>query len=76
MIEMQSRATSEEVKPGRIGAHRPHYQPDTDVQRQLDRSINRKFDIFVVFVLAVDFVLQGIDKTSAGYAAENSCKCT
>ena len=74
MIELRSRVTSIEVKPGQIGAWRPYYQPATEEEKLLDRSVNRKLDMFVVFVLAVDFILQGIDKTNAGYAADNSCR--
>jgi hypothetical protein len=63
-----------EARPGHVGAWRPHYRPATKELKSLDRLINRKLDVFVVVVLVVDFVLQGLDKTNAQFAAENSCK--
>ena len=66
--------TSGEIKQDTFGARRPHYRPGTDQLKRLDRSINRKFDVFVVFVLAVDFILQGIDKNNAKQAADTSCE--
>jgi MFS family permease len=75
MIELRQMAPSaRESKQGPLGAWRPRYQPLTREQKQLDQSINRKFDLFVVFVLSVDFILQGVDKGNAAHAANNTCK--
>jgi hypothetical protein len=78
VIELRETITSRpsrDVSPGLpTKAWRPHYRPGTEKLRMLDRKINRKFDLFVVVILAVDFVLQGLDKTNVHYAAENSCK--
>jgi hypothetical protein len=39
------------------------YEPKTEEERQLDRRVNLKLDISVVLILAIDFILCGIDKT-------------
>lgn len=36
-----------------------HYQPETDEEKALDRSINLKLDFFVVSVLSLGFILCG-----------------
>jgi hypothetical protein len=48
------------------------YEPKTDEARTLDKRVNLKLDFAVVLVLAVDFILCGIDKTNIGYVATTS----
>jgi hypothetical protein len=77
IIELRETVTpraSREVKPEHLGVWRPHYTPTTAEFKNLDRKINRKLDIFVVFILSLDFVLQGLDHTNTQFAANNSCK--
>lgn len=45
------------------------YEPITAEAKSLDRKINLKLDCIVVLVLALDFILCGIDKTNIGYVA-------
>jgi hypothetical protein len=45
------------------------YEPKTDEARILDKRVNLKLDFIVVLVLAIDFILCGIDKTNIGYVA-------
>lgn len=51
------------------------YEPPTDEARVLDKRINLKLDFVVVLVLAIDFILCGIDKTNIGYVATTSKLC-
>jgi hypothetical protein len=48
------------------------YEPKTDEARMLDKRVNLKLDFIVVLVLAIDFILCGIDKTNIGYVATTS----
>jgi hypothetical protein len=48
------------------------YEPQTDEARTLDKRVNLKLDVFVVLILAIDFILCGIDKTNIGYVATTS----
>jgi hypothetical protein len=48
------------------------YEPKTDEARTLDKCVNLKLDFIVVLVLAIDFILCGIDKTNIGYVATTS----
>lgn len=48
------------------------YEPLTDEAKALDKRINLKLDFIVVLVLAIDFILCGIDKTNIGYVATTS----
>lgn len=45
------------------------YEPTTDEERALDKSLNFKLDTIVVLVCAINFVLQGVDKGNLGNAA-------
>ncbi|KAH7116123.1 major facilitator superfamily domain-containing protein [Dendryphion nanum] len=45
------------------------YEPITNEDKALDKVVNRKLDFIVVLVLAIDFILCGIDKTNIGYVA-------
>jgi hypothetical protein len=56
-----------------INEHANHgYEPKTDEALTLDKRVNLKLDFIVVLVLAIDFVLCGIDKTNIGYVATTS----
>jgi hypothetical protein len=55
-----------------LATTRTHYEPVNDEQMVLDASINRKLDIFLVGILAFDFMVQGIDRTNVGFAAASS----
>ena len=48
------------------------YEPTTDEEKLLDKAVNRKLDFIVVLILAIDFILCGIDKTNIGYVATTS----
>ncbi|ORY16997.1 major facilitator superfamily domain-containing protein [Clohesyomyces aquaticus] len=48
------------------------YEPKTEEAKALDRAVNIKLDFIVVLVLAIDFILCGIDKTNIGYVATTS----
>ena len=48
------------------------YEPLNEEARALDKRINLKLDFCVVLVLAIDFILCGIDKTNIGYVATTS----
>jgi hypothetical protein len=48
------------------------YEPTTDEAKALDKRVNLKLDFVVVLVLAIDFILCGIDKTNIGYVATTS----
>lgn len=48
------------------------YEPQTEEAKALDKRINLKLDFIVVLVLAIDFILCGIDKTNIGYVATTS----
>lgn len=45
------------------------YEPTTDEERALDKSLNLRLDAIVVLVCAINFVLQGIDKGNLGNVA-------
>jgi hypothetical protein len=34
-----------------------HYRPQTDVEKALDKRVNRKLDLIVVTLLAVEFIV-------------------
>lgn len=58
------------------GDHINHgYEPKTEESRALDKRVNLKLDFIVVLVLAIDFILCGIDKTNIGYVATTSKSC-
>lgn len=48
------------------------YEPQTDEAKAMDRRVNLKLDFAVVLILAIDFILCGIDKTNIGYVATTS----
>ncbi|KAF2473731.1 MFS general substrate transporter [Lindgomyces ingoldianus] len=45
------------------------YEATTDEATALDKAVNLKLDCIVVLILAIDFILCGIDKTNIGYVA-------
>lgn len=49
-----------------------HYVPVTDEEKALDKSINLKLDFTVLLVLAIGFILCGIDKTNVGFVATST----
>jgi hypothetical protein len=51
------------------------YEPKTEEAKQLDKRVNLRLDFIVVLVLAIDFILCGIDKTNIGYVATTSKPC-
>jgi hypothetical protein len=51
------------------------YEPQTEEAKLLDKRVNLKLDFVVVLVLAIDFILCGIDKTNIGYVATTSKSC-
>jgi hypothetical protein len=50
------------------------YEPSTEEEKALDKSLNFKLDTIVVVICAVNFVLQGIDKGNIGNAATTKSK--
>jgi hypothetical protein len=65
-------APYDDVPPVPLGAIRTHYVPSTETEKRLDKSVNLKMDLLVISVLAIDFLLQGVDKTNVGFAAASS----
>ncbi|KAF1814247.1 MFS general substrate transporter [Eremomyces bilateralis CBS 781.70] len=57
-----------EQRPIRWKQH-SHYEPTTNEERELDRTINLKLDLVVVLILSINFILCGIDKTNIGFVA-------
>ena len=55
-----------------LATARTHYEPANEQQKALDNRINRKLDIFLIGILAFDFMVQGIDRTNVGFAAASS----
>ncbi|AEO64589.1 uncharacterized protein THITE_2110885 [Thermothielavioides terrestris NRRL 8126] len=49
-----------------------HYAPAGEAEKHLDRKINSKLDFIVLLILAVSFILCGIDKTNVGFVATSS----
>ncbi|KAI4603060.1 hypothetical protein KJ359_005850 [Pestalotiopsis sp. 9143b] len=49
-----------------------HYVPRNEEERRLDKRVNFKLDIFVVTILALEFIFCGIDKTNIGFVATSS----
>ncbi|KAH6842351.1 major facilitator superfamily domain-containing protein [Chaetomium sp. MPI-CAGE-AT-0009] len=49
-----------------------HYAPVNDDERELDKSVNWKLDVTVLLLLAISFILCGIDKTNVGFVATSS----
>jgi hypothetical protein len=43
-----------------------HYRPQNDEEKKLDKKVNFKLDLFVLTVLALEFIFCGIDKTNIG----------
>lgn len=72
-IETSSRRDEdiEETKPQLVASHSTtaHYTPVTEEEKALDKTINRKLDFTVLLVLAIGFILCGIDKTNVGFVA-------
>ncbi|KAK3315610.1 major facilitator superfamily domain-containing protein [Apodospora peruviana] len=61
----------EETKPQLVASHAvtAHYTAVTEEEKNLDKKINRKLDFSVLLVLAIGFILCGIDKTNVGFVA-------
>ncbi|KAL4801819.1 major facilitator superfamily domain-containing protein [Aspergillus unguis] len=49
-----------------------HYEPVTDEEKALDRRVNLKLDFTLLVILAVGFILLGIDKTNVGFVATST----
>ncbi|KAL4862948.1 hypothetical protein BDV12DRAFT_206863 [Aspergillus spectabilis] len=49
-----------------------HYEPATEEERALDRRVNLKIDFTLLLILAIGFILLGIDKTNVGFVATSS----
>ncbi|KAK4141786.1 uncharacterized protein C8A04DRAFT_30631 [Dichotomopilus funicola] len=49
-----------------------HYTPANDAERALDKRVNWKLDFTVLLILAISFILCGIDKTNVGFVATSS----
>ncbi|KAF2017894.1 MFS general substrate transporter [Aaosphaeria arxii CBS 175.79] len=52
--------------------HQAHYVPQTEDEKKLNRRVNRKLDLIVVTLLAIEFIFCGIDKTNVGFVATSS----
>jgi hypothetical protein len=47
-----------EIVQDRVAHLQPtHYRPQTDAEKKLDRRVNRKLDLIVVTLLAVEFIV-------------------
>ncbi|KAK0634128.1 major facilitator superfamily domain-containing protein [Immersiella caudata] len=62
----------EETKPPLTAPTVAHYKPANDEEKALDKRINRKLDFTVLAVLAIGFILCGIDKTNVGFVATST----
>jgi len=63
----------EESKPHPLAATtQAYYTPDNNTEKTLDKHINRKLDFTVLLVLAIGFILCGIDKTNVGFVATST----
>ena len=62
----------EETKPPPTAPTVAHYKPANDEEKALDKRINRKLDFTVLAVLAIGFILCGIDKTNVGFVATST----
>ncbi|KAF9884622.1 hypothetical protein FE257_001444 [Aspergillus nanangensis] len=61
----------EDAKPQTVSSV-PYYAAVTDEEKALDRRVNLKLDVFLLAILAVGFILLGIDKTNVGFVATSS----
>ncbi|KAL4898077.1 major facilitator superfamily domain-containing protein [Aspergillus ambiguus] len=62
----------EDAKEEQIVSSVPYYSAATDEEKALDRRVNLKVDIFLLSILAIGFILLGIDKTNVGYVATST----
>jgi hypothetical protein len=47
-----------EIVQDRVAQLQPtHYRPQTDAEKKLDKRVNRKLDLIVVTLLAVEFIV-------------------
>ncbi|KAK4160156.1 major facilitator superfamily domain-containing protein [Cladorrhinum sp. PSN259] len=49
-----------------------HYTPADEAEKALDKRVNIKLDFTVLLILALSFILCGIDKTNIGFVATSS----
>ncbi|RDW84106.1 uncharacterized protein DSM5745_04432 [Aspergillus mulundensis] len=49
-----------------------HYEPLTEEEKALDRRVNFKLDFILLLILAIGFILLGIDKTNVGFVATST----
>ncbi|KPI44477.1 putative transporter [Cyphellophora attinorum] len=61
-----------ELSEGPSRASQTFYKAQTDEEKALDRRLNLKLDLIVVAILAVQFILCGIDKTNVGFVATST----
>ncbi|KAL3483084.1 major facilitator superfamily domain-containing protein [Aspergillus germanicus] len=67
--EVENIEKFENAGPAATTERRPGYSSSTDEEARLDKRINMKMDLIVVPLLALAFLLQGIDKSNIGNAA-------
>jgi MFS family permease len=61
-----------ELSEGPSRASQTFYAAQTDEEKALDKRLNLKLDFIVVAILAVEFILCGIDKTNVGFVATST----
>jgi MFS family permease len=61
-----------ELSEGPSRASQTFYAGQTDEEKALDKRLNLKLDFIVVAILAVQFILCGIDKTNVGFVATST----
>ncbi|KAL2802247.1 major facilitator superfamily domain-containing protein [Aspergillus granulosus] len=49
-----------------------HYAPISEEEKALDRRVNLKMDFTLLLILAIGFILLGIDKTNVGFVATST----
>ncbi|KAL4966461.1 major facilitator superfamily domain-containing protein [Aspergillus stella-maris] len=49
-----------------------HYVPLSEEEKSLDRRVNLKMDFTLLLILAIGFILLGIDKTNVGFVATST----
>ncbi|KAL4982740.1 major facilitator superfamily domain-containing protein [Aspergillus falconensis] len=69
--EKPSLAEVEDAKK-RVVTEVSHYEPISEEEKALDRRVNLKLDFILLLILAIGFILLGVDKTNVGFVATST----
>lgn len=75
-VDERAASDVEKTKPELSVRKARGYEPSSEEEKALDKSLNFKLDTIVVVICAVNFVLQGIDKGNIGNAATTKSKAS